>query len=252
MIHTEELSEERLLNSIDLKKLPKHIAIIMDGNGRWAAKQGFVDRVRGHKVGIETVRELVRTCGKLGIEVLTLYSFSRENWNRPKLEVSALMTLLKQFLKSELKELNDNNVKLSASGRLQDLPPDVQKRLSETIEKTSTNTGLNLNLALSYGGRTEIVDAVKGIIADIENKKILINEIDESLFSKYIYHPEFPEPDLLIRTSGEMRISNFLLWGIAYSEIYVTKTLWPDFKTPELYKAIIDYQKRERRYGKVL
>lgn len=235
--------QEAVLN-IDKNKVPKHIAIIMDGNGRWAKKRGL-PRVVGHRKGVKVVKEIVRACGKLDIKVLTLYAFSVENWKRPKFEVNALMNLLKIYLRKELEELMDNNVKMIATGRIDELPKTALEELKYAIKKTSLNTGLILNLAINYGGRTEIVDAVKEIV----NNKVDCNDINENLFSKYLYTADLSEPDLLIRTSGEMRISNFMLWQIAYTEIWVTDILWPDFKPKHLVEAIKNYQTRERRFG---
>ncbi len=243
--------ERELLVSIDPAKLPHHVAIIMDGNGRWAKQRGYLDRIRGHEAGIESVRVAVRACGELGVKALTLYAFSVENWKRPKREVDALMGLLKRFLRDEIPELNENNVRLVVSGRVNDLSEDVRAELSRTMEATSPNTGLVLNLALSYGGRAEIVDAVRAIVEDVQSGRLAPDNINEALFSQYLYHPELGDPDLLIRTSGEMRVSNFLLWQIAYTEFYVTPVLWPDFRRADLYRAILDYQRRERRFGEV-
>ncbi len=229
--------------------LPRHIAIIMDGNGRWAKQRGL-PRVAGHNEGINSVREVTRECGKLGIKVLTLYTFSVENWSRPKSEVSALMTLLLRTIRNEIDELHKNNVRLTLIGHLTDLPDDPLKSLMEGVAKTSQNTGLNLNLALSYGGRVEILDAARAIAKDVLEGRIGLDDINEKLFSDYLYTRGMPDPDLLIRTSGELRISNFLLWQMAYTEIYVTETLWPDFRNKELLLAIREYQKRERRFGK--
>jgi len=229
--------------------LPRHIAIIMDGNGRWAKQRGL-PRVAGHNEGINSVREVTRECGSLGIKVLTLYTFSVENWSRPKSEVSALMTLLLHTIRNEIDELHKNNVRLTLIGHLTDLPDDPLKGLMEGVEKTSQNTVLNLNLALSYGGRVEILDATRAIAKDVLEGRIGLDDIDEKLFSDYLYTRGMPDPDLLIRTSGELRLSNFLLWQMAYTEIYVTETLWPDFRNKELLLAIREYQKRERRFGK--
>ncbi|MFZ8845905.1 MAG: isoprenyl transferase [Candidatus Hydrothermia bacterium] len=226
-------------------KIPKHIAIIMDGNGRWA-KERNLPRIIGHKVGSESVREIIRVCIELGIEYLTLYSFSTENWQRPKEEIKGLMELLKFLLKNEVDELNRNGVSIKAIGRLDYLPNDVKIELFKAIEKTKNNNKLKLYLALSYGGRQEILDAVNKII----NSKLEF--IDEGTFRNFLYDPNLPDPDLLIRTSGEYRISNFLLWQISYSEFYFTKTLWPEFRREEFIKAIEDYSKRKRKFGKVI
>lgn len=243
--------EELFIKNIDPKKMPSHIAIIMDGNGRWAKQHGFVSRIIGHRNGTKSVRRIVTACAELGIKALSLYAFSMENWNRPKSEVYKLMELLNDYLINERSTLMQNNVSLIASGRLEMLPDKIGKTLFETIELSKNNSGLKLNLALSYGGRAEIIDAVKKIADSAVNKRIDPAHIDEETFSKYLYHPELPEPDLLIRTSGELRVSNFLLWQIAYAEIYITPVLWPDFSTLDLLKAIEDYQKRDRRFGKV-
>ena len=229
-------------------KIPRHIAIIMDGNGRWARKRGL-PRIVGHKTGVESVREVVRVASELGVEYLTLYTFSKENWKCPKEEVMGLMNLLKRLLRMEVEELNRNNVRIKAIGRLQDLPDEVLKELERARRLTENNDGLKLYLAISYGGRAEIVDAFKKALKKWEEGELTPDSIDEESFREFLYDPELPDPDLLIRTSGEMRVSNFMLWQIAYSEIYVTPTLWPDFRREELLKAIEDYSKRERRFG---
>jgi undecaprenyl diphosphate synthase len=236
------------MEEIDKEKLPRHISIIMDGNGRWAKKK-LLNRISGHMKGVDAVREVVTACRELGIKVLTLYAFSIENWMRPKDEVAALMRLLKEYLIKEGEEMVQNNIRLRAIGRVEDLPRDVQNTLQETIKKTEQCEGMILNLALSYGGRSEILHAVQGILSDFQKGKIKPEEITLQRFSQYLWTWGIPDPDLLIRTSGELRISNFLLWQIAYTEIYVTETLWPDFDRQELYKAIADYQSRERRFG---
>ena len=236
------------MEEIDKEKLPKHIAIIMDGNGRWAKKK-LLNRISGHMRGVDAVREVVTACRELGIKVLTLYALSTENLKRPKDEVTALMGLLREYLLKEREEMIGNNIRLSAIGRLEDLPSDVMGTLQETIKKTEHCDGMVLNLALSYGGRAEILHAAKGIISDLRAGKIRLEEIAEQRFSQYLWTWGLPDPDLLIRTSGEFRISNFLLWQIAYTELYVTETLWPDFNREELLKAIADYQSRERRFG---
>ena len=233
---------------LHLKSIPRHIAIIMDGNGRWARKRSL-NRIRGHKEGTESVRNIVRACREIGVEVLTLYAFSTENWQRPRQEVTALMSILKSFLKSELAEMMENNILLNAIGDIERLPGNVLKVLREVMEETRQNQAMVLNLALSYGGRNEIVRASKKIATQIKAGRLQPEEITEELFSDYLYTQGMPEPDLLIRTSGEMRISNFLLWQIAYSEIFVTQTLWPDFRREELIRILHDYQKRERRFG---
>ncbi|MDR7209207.1 undecaprenyl diphosphate synthase [Flavobacterium piscis] len=238
-----------LLNSIDTTNLPRHLAIIMDGNGRWAKQQGFL-RAFGHENGTRSVKTTIETCAKLGIEFLTLYAFSTENWNRPKLEVDTLMKLLINSLKKELITLQQNNIKLNAIGNLEKLPKSAQKELSDVIEKTKNNTRLTLTLALSYGSREELVSAIKIISDKVKNNIISIDSIDDSIINEHLYTQNLPDVDLLIRTSGEHRISNFLLWQIAYAELYFTNVLWPDFKEEDLYEAIISYQKRERRFGK--
>ncbi len=243
---TSQLQEKILHHGV----LPRHIAIIMDGNGRWA-KARSLPRVAGHNEGINSVREVVRTCGDLGIEVLTLYTFSVENWNRPANEVSALMSLLLDTIREEVEELQKNNVKLQVLGDLNEIPEEPRKGMLEAIERTHANTGLILNLALNYGGRQEILEAVEKLYRDVESGKHSIADLKEELFSGYLYTAHLPDPDLLIRTSGESRISNFLLWQIAYTELYITATYWPDFREKELYQAILDYQCRERRFGKV-
>ena len=238
-----------LLDSIDHTNLPKHLAIIMDGNGRWAKQQGFL-RAFGHENGTKSVKKTITTCAKLGIEYLTLYAFSTENWNRPKLEVEALMRILINSLKKELVTLQENNIKLNAIGNLDKLPKTAQKELQDVIDKTKNNTRLTLTLALSYGSREELVNAVRIISDKVKNNIISIDTIDDSIINEHLYTQNLPDVDLLIRTSGEHRISNFLLWQIAYAELYFTNVLWPDFKDQDLYEAIISYQKRERRFGK--
>ena len=242
-----EIEIERLKKN---PNLPAHIAIIMDGNGRWA-KRRHLPRIAGHRVGRESVRTAVRTCANLGIEALSLYTFSLENWHRPKKEVDALMRFLKDVLHSEYLELKENNIRLTASGRLEMLPEATMQALNETIEKLSDNTGMILNLCLSYSGRAEILDAVKGITVDVEKGKLSAEEIDEDVFRRYLYLPELPYPDLLIRTGREFRVSNFFLWQIAYTEIVVMDVLWPDFREANLFEAITEYLGRERRFGRV-
>ena len=238
-----------LLEKINKDNLPKHLAIIMDGNGRWAKQKGLL-RAFGHENGTKSVRVTVESCAKLGIENLTLYAFSTENWNRPKLEVDTLMKLLINSLKNELKTLTENRIRLHAIGNLDLLPKSAQKELLEVIETTKNNSRMTLTLALSYGSREEIISAVKQISDKVKNNIISIDSIDESIINQHLYTRNLPEVDLLIRTSGEHRISNFLLWQIAYAELYFTPVLWPDFKEDDLYEAIISYQKRERRFGK--
>jgi len=237
------------MERIDITKLPQHIAIIMDGNGRWA-KINSVSRIGGHKKGAESVRDIVKTCREIGIRYLTLYAFSVENWLRPAGEVRALMNLLKDFLRSELQEMLDNDVRLMMVGSTEKLPKMVRKVLQKTIEKTSNNKGMVLNLALSYSGRDEIVGAVEKILKDNEAGKIRHGDITKEVFSGYLYTSGMPDPDLLIRTGEECRLSNFLLWQMAYTEFYFTDVLWPDFRRENLIKAVAEYQKRERRFGK--
>jgi undecaprenyl diphosphate synthase len=238
-----------LAQAIDPARLPAHIAIIMDGNGRWAGRR-YLPRVAGHKAGIGPVRTAVETCARLGVKALTLYAFSVENWKRPRAEVETLWRLLRYYLKQELPELQKNDIRLQAIGRLDALPPQVRRELDSAVDATSANRGLLVNLAINYGGRAEIVDAVNSILdmARLDGS-IQTLRIDEDLIATSLYTASCPDPDLLIRTSGEMRISNFLLWQIAYAEIYVTEALWPDFGKTDLYEAIIAFQKRERRYG---
>jgi undecaprenyl diphosphate synthase len=233
------------MEKIDINKLPKHIAITMDGNGRWAKSKGKL-RIFGHKNGVKSVRDTVEGAAEIGIEYLTLYAFSSENWSRPEREVNALMTLLVSAINKETKTLMDNNIRLSTIGDINKLPIKAQKELQEAIIKTKDNTRMNLVLALSYSGRGEIINAVQNIIKDGKKPK----EINEDTFQQYLTTKSVPDPELLIRTSGEYRISNFLLWQIAYSELYFTETLWPDFRRTDLYKAILNYQSRERRFGK--
>jgi undecaprenyl diphosphate synthase len=230
--------------------IPRHIAIIMDGNGRWARERNL-PRTEGHRNGAEAVRRVTEACGELGVEYLTLYAFSSENWRRPKAEVAALMGLLEQFLKSKTREMQEQNIRLQAIGRLHDLPQRCQDEIHRAVEATSENSGLNLILALSYGGREEIVDGVKSLIDSVEKGHLDKGMIDVEVLSKHLYTRYFPDPDLLIRTSGEMRLSNFLLWQLSYTEFYVTEKLWPDFGGADLRKAIEAYSKRHRRFGGV-
>ncbi len=236
-------------DTIDKDKLPKHLAIIMDGNGRWAKQKGFL-RVFGHESGTKTVRVVVESCGKLGIQNLTLYAFSTENWNRPKLEVNAIMKIIINSLKKELNTFMDNKIQLKCIGNTDLLPKSLQKELSEVINKTKDNSKMTLTLAINYGSREELVNAIKNISDKVKNNIISIDTIDESIINEHLYTQNLPDVDLLIRTSGEHRISNFLLWQIAYAELYFTDVLWPDFTEQNLYEAIISYQKRERRFGK--
>jgi undecaprenyl diphosphate synthase len=235
---------EALARQINFEQLPSHIAIIMDGNGRWASRR-HLPRVEGHRSGINAVRETVEASARLGIDVLTLYAFSLENWKRPEAEVATLMALLKRYLRLELNTLLKNNIRFRVIGRQQELAPDIQRELGGAVDRTAKNTGLLFNIALNYGGRAEIVDAVRKMI----EVGVPAAEIDERRIGEFLYTAGQPDPDLLIRTSGEMRISNFLLWQIAYSEIWVTDTLWPDFRAQHLLQAILEYQKRDRRYG---
>jgi undecaprenyl diphosphate synthase len=237
-------AEEAAARQVDFDRLPAHIAVIMDGNGRWAA-QRHLPRVEGHRAGIDSVREIVEGSARLGIRVLTLYAFSLENWKRPAAEVSTLMMLLKRYLRSELNTLLRNNIRFKVVGRIEDLSRDIQRELKDAEDKTATNGGMLFNIALNYGGRAEIVEAARRMLVD----RVPPDQVDESRFASYLYTAGQPDPDLLIRTSGEMRVSNFLLWQIAYAEIWVTDTLWPDFRKRHLLEAVLAYQKRERRYG---
>jgi len=238
-----------IAHAIDPARLPAHIAIIMDGNGRWAARRRL-PRVAGHRAGVGPVRTTVETCARLGIRVLTLYAFSVENWKRPRAEVETLWRLIRFYLRKELPELQKNDIRLQAIGRLEALPPDVRRELDAVIDATAANRGLVVNLAINYGGRTEIVDAVNAIIESARREGRLSSlQVDENLIAAHLYTNACPPPDLLIRTSGEMRVSNFLLWQIAYSELYMTETLWPDFDRTHLLTAVLEYQKRDRRYG---
>jgi undecaprenyl diphosphate synthase len=252
MVNLEELApkgsrEEELLREIDLTRLPQHVAVIMDGNGRWA-KMRRQPRVAGHRAGIASVREIVETSARLGIKILTLYAFSVENWKRPKFEVDTLMSLLKEYLRRELANINKNNIRFRTIGRTDEMSPDVQNELRQGMAATAGNTGMLMNIALNYGGRAELVDAVRAIVDKVKRNGNNVS-IDENLIAQHLYTAGLPDPDLLIRTSGEMRISNFLLWQIAYSEMWITPVLWPDFRRIHLFQAIIDFQKRDRRYG---
>ncbi|HVD97294.1 MAG TPA: isoprenyl transferase [Cytophagaceae bacterium] len=238
-----------LHDTIDKSKLPEHVAVIMDGNGRWAKQKGAL-RIFGHQNAVKSVRDVIESAAELGIKYLTLYAFSTENWSRPKDEVNALMELLVSTLRSEINELHKNNIRLTTIGNITDLPEVCQQQLGESKEITSQNTGLTLIIALSYSGRWEIVEAVKKIAEDTKAGKLSPESIDEQTVSSYLSTHNIPDPELLIRTSGEKRISNFLLWQIAYSELYITDVLWPDFRKDHFYEAIHDYQKRERRFGK--
>jgi len=238
-----------LKNEINTENIPKHLAIIMDGNGRWAKQKGFL-RTLGHESGSKSVKVIIQECLDLGVEYLTLYAFSTENWNRPKLEVDTLMRVLINSLKKELKTMQDGNIKMNAIGNIDKLPKKAQIQLNDVIDKTKDNTKMTLTLALSYGSREELVNVVKIISDKVKNNIISIDSIDDSIINEHLYTHNLPDVDLLIRTSGEHRISNFLLWQIAYAELYFTDVLWPDFKEKDLHEAIISYQKRERRFGK--
>jgi len=238
--------EADLLNQIDLHRLPRHIAIIMDGNGRWA-KRRRLPRIAGHRAGIKAVRQAVEASARLGVPYLTLYAFSIENWKRPHTEIKLLMRLLREYLKKEIDELNRQNIRLEVIGRIHELPKPVVHDLEHTLERTRPNTGMRLILALNYGARAELVDAVQELLAQAKQNGSIT--VDESVLSDHLYTRGLPDPDLLIRTSGELRLSNFLLWQAAYAELWVTETLWPDFTQKDLFQAIIDFQKRERRYG---
>jgi len=239
----------KTIDKSELKTIPRHIAIIMDGNGRWAKERGL-PRIAGHREGINSVREITKICGEIGVKYLTLYTFSTENWSRPKREVKALMTLLLSTIKKEIKELHKNDVKFSTIGDISILPKGTVKGIKEGEKLTFENSGLNLILALNYGSRQEIISAVNNIVYDIKKGSLDSNSIDENIFSSYLDTNNCPDPDLLIRTSGELRISNFLLWQSAYTEMYLTNTYWPSFRENELFAAIFDFQNRERRFGK--
>jgi undecaprenyl diphosphate synthase len=240
--------EEELAGQIDFTKLPHHVAVIMDGNGRWAKKRDL-PRVEGHRAGAKSVREIVETAARVGIEYLTLYAFSKENWKRPKLEVAALWKFLEDYLKKDFQVLLENNLSLQVIGQIQELPFAIRKELDRVINLTRVNDGMVIIMALNYGGRAEIVDAIKKLTKE---KDFNPDALDEKRFSEMLYAPDVPDPDLLIRTSGEFRISNFLLWQIAYSEIWLTKELWPDFRKRHFFEAVIDYQRRERRFGEII
>ena len=241
-------AEAELLAAIDPAHMPQHIAIIMDGNGRWAKQRGKA-RISGHREGSESVRAIIDTCARMEVKAVTLYAFSTENWKRPKNEVSGLMSMLKRVLKRELNTLHNNNIRFQAIGHLYGLAPDVQAELAAATEFTRENTGMVLSVALNYGGRAEIVHAAKLAVQELERRNDVIDHLTEADIERNLYTRGLPEVDLMIRTSGEFRISNFLLWQLAYSEIYVTPTLFPDFRRPQIFEAIIDYQKRDRRYG---
>lgn len=229
-------------------KLPRHLAIIMDGNGRWA-KARMLPRIMGHRKGVQTVKLIVEECSKIGISYLTLFAFSAENWSRPKSEVRSLMALLKKYIKMEVPRMMENNIRFNVIGNRADLPEDVALGLDDATKTTAGNSGMALTLALSYGARQEILQAARGALADVMSGRLSLDDLSEDVFSHYLYTVTLPDPDLLVRTSGEMRISNFLLWQLAYTELYFTEINWPDFNTDELYKALADYQQRERRFG---
>ena len=234
----------------DNLKIPRHVAIIMDGNGRWAAERGLA-RTEGHRRGADSVQAIVEACGDFGVEFLTLYAFSTENWKRPKSEVAALMKMLERFLKTKTEEMLKQNVRLQAIGRLHDLPEAVQNQLHKSIAQTSQNSGLTLILALSYGAREEILDGIRSLLDSVEKGHLDKAMIDADVFSKHLYTRYYPDPDLLIRTSGEMRLSNFLLWQLSYTEFYITQTMWPDFRKEQFHEALREYTRRDRRFGGV-
>ncbi len=236
------------MNRLKPDRLPRHLAVIMDGNGRWA-KQRMLQRIVGHQKGVETVRGIVEECSRLGIGYLTLFAFSSENWHRPKTEVRALMALLKKYIRSEVPRMMHNNVRFAVIGNREELPPGVNREIDEAIAKTNANTGMQLTLALSYGARQEIIRAVAQVAADAAAGVVDLQSLDERTFARYLFTDGIPDPDFLIRTSGEMRISNFLLWQLAYAELYFTDVNWPEFDRSELHKALLDYQERERRFG---
>jgi len=245
-----EPSREDSLRELDVARMPRHVAIIMDGSGRWAAKRRL-PRVAGHRAGADAVRRTVETAARLGLECLTLYAFSTENWKRPRHEIRALMDLLMEYLRKELHSLKENNIQFRMIGRSQELHLSVLEQIRKAELSTFQNTGLRLNIALNYGGRAELVDAVRRVAREVAAGRVQAEEVDEEIIARNLYTGSMPDPDLLIRTSGEMRISNFLLWQIAYAEIHVTETLWPDFCEADLFAALNDYQKRDRRYGRI-
>ena len=240
--------EERLLAELDAKRLPQHIAVIMDGNGRWAQRR-HLPRIAGHRAGVQSARIVIETCARINIPTLTLYAFSMENWRRPKAEIDFLMRLLRQYLRKELPIIHRNNIRFMVIGRPDQLPEAVRDDVERAVEQTAKNSGMQLAVALNYGGRAELVDAFNRILDRVKNNGLATACVDEDMISQHLYTAGLPDPDLLIRTSGEMRVSNFLLWQIAYAEIYVTETLWPDFTRAQLFEALLDFQKRERRYG---
>ena len=247
----DHLSEDELTAQLEPELLPKHVAVIMEGNGRWAELRSL-PRIAGHREGINSVREMISQCLELGIKILTIYAFSQENWNRPPQEINALMGLLEHYLSTERASLIEQGVRFHAIGRMELLPPSARHWILTTEQETAHLDKMILNVALSYGGRAEIVDAVRGLLIDIQNGSLEIEQVDQALFQRYLYTHTLPDPDLLIRTSGETRISNFLLWQLAYTELCFTPTLWPDFRRREFLLALLEYQKRERRFGRVL
>ena len=245
---TKKREEARLLEQLDKTRFPRHVAIIMDGNGRWAQRR-HLPRIAGHRAGVSSARQVIESCAKLGIPALTLYAFSMENWRRPQAEIDFLMRLLREYLRKELPEIHRNNIRMLVIGRLDKLPQAVRDDVARAMDLTSGNSGMKLAVALNYGARAEIVDAFNSILKHLKNNGATSPPVDEETISGHLYTAGLPDPDLLIRTSGEMRVSNFLLWQIAYAEIYVTETLWPDFTRVRLLEALLDFQKRERRYG---
>jgi undecaprenyl diphosphate synthase len=243
-----EDADAGLLSQVDFARLPRHIAIIMDGNGRWARRRRL-PRIAGHRAGAQAVRNAVETCSRLGVRALTLYAFSTENWKRPRMEINTLMDLLREYIRRELADIHRNNIHLQILGRYEQLPIEVQHDLEDALRQTASNTGMVLNVALNYSARAELVDAFNSILQDLRENGDPVRTITEQTISEHLYTRGLPDPDLLIRTSGEMRVSNFLLWQIAYAEIWVTDTCWPDFSRRHLLQAILDFQKRERRYG---
>jgi len=248
LLKPEGRDEAELLDKLDLKRLPQHLAVIMDGNGRWAERR-HLPRVAGHRAGVKAARIVIETCARLKVPYLTLYAFSLENWRRPQAEVDFLMRLLREYLKREMPAIHKNNIRLLVIGRAAELPEAVRKDLEEGMRLTARNTGMKLAVALNYGGRAELVDAFNAMLDHVRSNGLSAFHADEQTISEHLYTAGLPDPDLLIRTSGEMRVSNFLLWQIAYAEIYVTETLWPDFSRARLLEALLDFQKRERRYG---
>lgn len=248
LLKPESREEAELLEKLDLKRLPQHLAVIMDGNGRWAEKR-HLPRIAGHRAGVKAARVVIETCARLKVPYLTLYAFSLENWRRPQAEVDFLMRLLREYLKREMPSIHKNNIRFLVIGRAAQLPEGVRKDLDEAMRMTARNTGMKLAVALNYGGRAELVDAFNAILDRVRSNGLSAFHADEQTISEHLYTAGLPDPDLLIRTSGEMRVSNFLLWQIAYAEIYVTETLWPDFSRARLLEALLDFQKRERRYG---